>query len=164
MNELKKNYLKKLARVLSIEETIIEHIPMMITQASNEELIEALSEHLEEAKDQRNRLVEILSVAGSATVQEPDKAFIMMVESSAREIEQVKDNDVRDALIIASSQVVEHIEIAHYATLVLWAEELGEEEASGMLRETLDEEVSADERLSAIAESGPFATGVNDET
>jgi ferritin-like metal-binding protein YciE len=60
---------------------------------------------------------------------------------------------VLDAGIIAAAQKVEHYEIASYGTVRTWARLCGEEEAAGLLQQTLDEEGEADKRLSQLAES-----------
>lgn len=57
-----------------------------------------------------------------------------------------------DAGIIAAAQKVEHYEIATYGTLRNWADLLGEDEASDLLQQTLDEEGEANKLLTNIAE------------
>ena len=60
---------------------------------------------------------------------------------------------MRDAAIIAAAQKVEHYEIASYGTLVSFAGTLGLNEAADILETTLDEEKTADETLSEVAET-----------
>jgi ferritin-like metal-binding protein YciE len=69
---------------------------------------------------------------------------------------------LRDALIIAGAQRIEHYEISGYGTAKAWAEELDLEEAVDLLEDTLDEEAEADEKLSAIATGGLLTEGVNE--
>jgi ferritin-like metal-binding protein YciE len=47
---------------------------------------------------------------------------------------------------------VEHCEIARYGTLARWAAEIGNTEVAELLDQTLEEETSADAKLSMIAE------------
>jgi ferritin-like metal-binding protein YciE len=47
---------------------------------------------------------------------------------------------------------VEHYEIASYGTVRSWAERRGHKESVRLLHETLEEEKSADEKLTEIAE------------
>ncbi len=58
---------------------------------------------------------------------------------------------VLDAGMIAAAQAVERYEIARYGTLIAWAEQLGNDEVSKLLQETLKEEKHADEILNKIA-------------
>ena len=60
---------------------------------------------------------------------------------------------VRDAGIICSAQKVEHYEIASYGSLCAFANTLGMQDAAEVLRQTLDEEKEADEKLTQLAES-----------
>ena len=60
--------------------------------------------------------------------------------------------EVRDALLIASAQRIEHIEIANYCTARTFAETLTYRHASELLQQTLEEERSADAKLTRLAE------------
>jgi ferritin-like metal-binding protein YciE len=159
-NELRELYIKKLGKTLSMEETIIEYLPRMIEAAMNEKLRAGLTNHLEETRAQRTRLIDILSTQTSE--KETDEPFAMMVEEANREIEMITDPNVRDALIIAAAQSVEHIEMARYGTLAEWAKQLGEDNAASLLKDTLGEEKAADKTLTTVAEGGIFAEGVNE--
>jgi ferritin-like metal-binding protein YciE len=68
-------------------------------------------------------------------------------------IDATKEGIVRDAGIILSVQKVEHYEIASYGTLCAFAKTLDETEALDLLQTTLEEEKTADYKLSKIAES-----------
>jgi len=59
-----------------------------------------------------------------------------------------------DASLIAAGQRSEHYEMAAYGTLAAWAKVMGHSEAADLLDEILEEEKAADEKLSALAESG----------
>ena len=67
----------------------------------------------------------------------------------------------KDAAIIAAAQRVEHYEIAAYGTARTLADELGFDQAKGLLDETLDEESAADKLLTKIATGGRFGSGLN---
>lgn len=162
MDELKDVYMQKLEKVLDIEETIIKNLPKMISSASNEKLIEGLSDHLSETRGHADRLRKILEIDGVSGGAARDDAFRLMVENAGKEISEIEDKDVRDAVIIASAQSIEHLEIAKYGTLIKWAQQLEEDSACvSMLKDTLKEEEAADKNLSSVAEGGLFTTGVN---
>ena len=162
MDEFKQVYSKKLAKVLSIEEIIIEHLPTMIESATNDKLKAGLSDHLVETKTHRDRLMQIMSSQGAPAVSEEDKAFRMMVEEAGKEIESIKDASVRDAVIIAAAQAVEHVEMAKYGTLIEWSKQIDDPDAESLLKDTLGEEEAADKKLSKVAEGGFFEAGVNE--
>ncbi len=54
--------------------------------------------------------------------------------------------------MIADAQAVEHYEIARYGTLIAWAKQLGLNDAAGLLHQTLEQEYSADKKLTQLAE------------
>jgi ferritin-like metal-binding protein YciE len=64
---------------------------------------------------------------------------------------------VRDAAIISACQRVEHYEIAAYGTVRTYAEQLGHQRAAAVLKQTLDEELAADKKLTQIANSRNIA-------
>lgn len=69
-----------------------------------------------------------------------------------------------DAAIISAAQKVEHYEIASYGTLRSFAKHLDlKSEITDLLQETLDEEGSADKKLTKIADGSFLSSGVNKE-
>jgi ferritin-like metal-binding protein YciE len=68
---------------------------------------------------------------------------------------------VLDAAIIGSAQAIEHYEISRYGTLIAWAEQLGHDNVTGLLKSNLREEQAADKKLNGIAEGrvNPRASG-----
>ena len=77
-------------------------------------------------------------------------------------MDEVDDDALRDAGILAAAQAAEHYEIARYGTLRAWAELLGQAEAVELLSETLAEEKHADELLTFIADGGVNETRPSD--
>jgi len=73
-------------------------------------------------------------------------------------IKEAKDESVRDAVIIASAQKVEHFEIASYGTVRSWANILGKSGDAQILEQTLQEEGHADKLLTSISDRvNPYA-------
>jgi hypothetical protein len=68
-------------------------------------------------------------------------------------IAEAQDDATRDALMIAAAQKVEHYEIAAYGTTRTWASLLGNNDVAKLLEGILDEEKTADQKLTGIAES-----------
>jgi len=76
-----------------------------------------------------------------------------LLEEGAELIKEKKGSCALDAGIIAAAQKVEHYEIATYGTLCAWASQMGHNDELALLEETLEEEKSADEKLTDIAQS-----------
>lgn len=65
---------------------------------------------------------------------------------------EAQDPDARDAGIIASGQIALHYYIAAYGTLRSYADALGNQEASQLMQQTLDERKQQDQDMSRLAE------------
>jgi ferritin-like metal-binding protein YciE len=61
------------------------------------------------------------------------------------------DDEVMDAAIIGACQKIEHFEIAAYGTARAYAEQLGMTDVAQILQQTLDEEYTADQKLTSLA-------------
>jgi ferritin-like metal-binding protein YciE len=63
------------------------------------------------------------------------------------------DPSVMDAALICAAQRVEHYEMAGYGCVRTFARLLGFDNAADLLQETLDEEGTAEKKLTELAES-----------
>ena len=68
-------------------------------------------------------------------------------------IAECEEDGTRDAVIIAAAQKCEHYEICSYGTIRVWANLLNHTDIGGLFEETLEEEKTADLKLTNIAES-----------
>jgi ferritin-like metal-binding protein YciE len=144
-------YVEQLRDLYDAEHQIIKALPEMVEAASSEELKEALNEHLEITKTQATRLEQIFAALGEKAKGETCKGMKGVIEEGSELVEDIEGADVRDAAIIASAQRVEHYEMAGYGTARTYATLLGENQASLLLQQTLDEEKEADEKLTDLA-------------
>jgi ferritin-like metal-binding protein YciE len=76
-----------------------------------------------------------------------------LIKEGDEMISEAEDDATRDAVMIAAAQKVEHYEMATYGTLRTWAAVLGNNEAASLLESTLEEEKTADQKLTDIAEN-----------
>ncbi len=152
LNDLKSLYVEQLRDLYSAESQIIEALPEMIDGVSSTELRNALEQHLNVTKEQKNRLEKIFERLDQKPTGHKCKGMKGLVEEGAEILEKEGDPNVIDAGIIAAAQRVEHYEIAGYGTARAYAQRLGETEAAGLLNRTLEEESNADEELTEIAE------------
>ena len=68
-------------------------------------------------------------------------------------MEEYADSPALDAGLTAAAQAVEHYEISRYGTLKAWADQLGLQDASKLLAETLAEEEKTDKTLSSLGKA-----------
>lgn len=136
------------------EHQIVKALPGMIEKASDPRLKSGLKEHLEESRGHIERLEQVFQLHGAKAKSVDCPAIDGILEEADEVTGEAAGPEVRDAAIIAAAQAVEHYEMTRYGTLAAWADQLGRDDCASLLRETLEEEEAADEKLSAMAEAG----------
>jgi ferritin-like metal-binding protein YciE len=150
---LRELFIEQLKDIYDGEQRITKALPKMAQEAESEELSEALEEHLRETEEQVSRLEQILEALDETPGRKTCKAMVGLLEEGKEMMAEDFPPEVKDAGIIAAAQKVEHYEMATYGCLRTWADLLGEDEASRLLKQTLDEEGNADKKLTQIAQS-----------
>jgi ferritin-like metal-binding protein YciE len=149
MNDL---YLNELKDLYNAEQQLVKALPKIAKNAGSEELAEAINTHLEETKNHVTRLEQIFENLSET----PKGRKCVGMEGILKEGSEAMDEfegSVLDAAIIAGAQRVEHYEIAAYGTVCAYAELLDRNEDLGLLKETLEEEKRADEKLTQVSET-----------
>ena len=134
------------------EKALVKALPKMVKNATSEELIGALTEHLDVTKNQVARLEQVFEILDKPARAKKCDAMEGLIKEGEGIMEETKEGVVRDAGIIAAGQKIEHYEIATYGTLCAFATILGESEAADLLQQSLNEEKEADTTLTTVAE------------
>ena len=135
------------------EKALVKAIPKMIKNATSQELIDALEDHLEVTKGHVQRCEHAFEILGKPARAKKCEAMEGLTKEAEEIMENTEEGVVRDAGIISAAQKVEHYEIATYGTLCAFAKTLGENEVADLLEQTLNEEKEADQTLTRVAES-----------
>jgi ferritin-like metal-binding protein YciE len=135
------------------ENKILKALPKMAKAAQSEELKAAFEKHLKETEGQVSRLEKVFDMIEVAPRGKKCEAIEGMIEEGAEIMKEFKGAPALDAGLVSAAQAVEHYEIARYGTLKRWAEQLGLDEAAGLLEETLEEEKNTDQALTDLAEA-----------
>jgi ferritin-like metal-binding protein YciE len=150
---LRELYVSKLEHTLNSERQIVEKgLPAMIEKSSSPELAEAFRTHLEESKMHVSRLERILDAREGEVNESKCKVTAALISAAESNIGDAENEGIRDVVLIAAGNEVEHHEIAVYGTLRTWAEILGEDEDAVVLQKTLDEEIHADKVLTELSQ------------
>lgn len=152
-NDLHRLFLNELADIYDAEHQLTKALAKLAKVAKVDELREAIESHLEETEEHISRLEQVAESVGETLKRKTCQAMKGLIEEAEEIVKGQKDTSALDAGIIAAAQKVEHYEIASYGTLSAWAEHMGHEEASRLLRQTEEEEAAADEKLTEIAEN-----------
>jgi len=146
-------FLHGLQDVYYAENQIVKSLPTMIEKATNRELAKALRDHLKETEHQVTRLEKVFDNLDQSPKGIDCPAMDGLISEANEVAGEVDDKKVLDAAVIGSAQAIEHYEISRYGTLIAWAEELGYDNVTGLLKSNLREEKAADKKLSALAEA-----------
>jgi ferritin-like metal-binding protein YciE len=163
-SQLMKLFEEELKDIYWAEKALTKAIPKMIKNATSEELIEALENHLEETEEQVKRVEQVFELTGKKAVAKKCDAMEGLIKEAEGIMEECEEGAMCDAGIISAGQKVEHYEIASYGTLRQFAETLGLTEAVALLEETLNEEKGADEKLTEVALSAVNIQASEEET
>jgi ferritin-like metal-binding protein YciE len=150
MNDL---YVHQLQDIYYAEKQIIKSLPDMIEKSTDRDLKAGLQKHLQETETQVTRLEQVFKLLGLKPKAVDCPAIDGIIKEAKEIAGDVADKEVLDAAIIGAAQAVEHYEIARYGTLIAWSHQLGRDDAAAVLQKTLDEEKSADKKLTTVAES-----------
>jgi ferritin-like metal-binding protein YciE len=145
-------FLHGLEDIYYVEHQIVDALPSMIEKATNRELAKGLRDHLRETETQVARLNQLFQKLGREPRQADCPAIDGLIKEANDVTGEVEDKAVLDAALIASAQAVEHYEISRYGTLIAWAEELGHDDLTNLLKANLREEKAADRKLNTLAE------------
>ena len=147
-------FIHELSDVYSAEKQMTRALPRLSKAADAEALGAAFDTHLAETEGQVERIEQVAELLGIKLKRIKCAAMEGLVEEGKEVIEKIEAGPLRDAALIGGAQKVEHYEIAAYGTLCALARQLGYDDAFKLLRETLEEEKSTDEKLSLLAEGG----------
>lgn len=170
-NALYSLFLEILRDAFDSENQIVNALPKAIRAASNNNLKEALSRHLDETKNQVDRLKNIFRTLN----ENPTGKECVSIRGLLTECNDIINWNVppvvKDAGLIIALQKIEHYEISSYGSARAIARHLNHakineqvdfDEIADVLQTSLDEESEADARLTVIAEGGFFSEGIND--
>jgi ferritin-like metal-binding protein YciE len=153
IRNLRDVFVEQLKDLYNAEQQLVKALPKMAKAATSPDLAQGFEEHLEQTKGHVNRLEEIFKKLEEKPTGKKCKAMEGLIKEGAETIEEDASDAAKDAMLIAAAQRVEHYEIAGYGSVKTYADLLGEDEAAGLLAETLQEEKETDEKLTEAAET-----------
>jgi ferritin-like metal-binding protein YciE len=135
------------------ESKILKALPKMAKAAQSDELKAAFEKHLKQTEGHVSRLEQVFELIEVQPRGKKCEAIEGIIEEGAEIMKEFKNAPALDAGLVSSAQAVEHYEIARYGTLKRWAEQMGLDDAVGLLDETLGEEKDTDEALTELADT-----------
>ncbi len=153
MRSMEDLFLHSLQDIYTAEKRILQNLPTMAKHVGTSELKKALEQHKSETQEHVKRLEEVFKLIGQKPKGVECKAIDGIIGEAQEMMQEIEDEEVGDAAILADAQAVEHYEITRYGTLTAWAKQLGHDDAAKLLHQTLEEEKKTDELLTKMAKS-----------
>lgn len=144
-------YLHELKELHSLADQVTGFLPELRNVIASDDLQEALVEHLDQAQEQLGRLRALLFPSGTPPEGEFDQGAHGLILAARSWVEENAESEVMDAGIIVALQRILHHEIADFGSVCTFARLLGEDQAHGFLRTSLNEAGAMDRRLTGIA-------------
>jgi ferritin-like metal-binding protein YciE len=144
-------FVNELKDIYSAERQAVRAYPRLTKVVESDDLKEALQQHLEQTKQQIERLDRVFEVLETRAGGKTCEGMKGLLEEAATHAEEIEQGPVLDAALIGALQRVEHYEIAAYGTVATFAEAMGQKEIHDLLAETLQEEKKTDEKLTEVA-------------
>jgi len=135
------------------ENKILKALPKMAKAAHSDELRAAFEKHEKQTEKHVSRLEKVFDLIDTPAKGKKCQAIEGIIEEGAEIMKEFKRAPALDAGLVSAAQAVEHYEIARYGTLKRWAEQMGLDEAVGLLDETLGEEKDTDTSLTELADT-----------
>lgn len=151
IDDLTKVYVHELKDIHSAEKQLLEQLPRMIELATDDQLERKLSGHLRTTQVHLERIEELFSGTDFSAEGHRCRGMEGLLEE-ASETADAQEGAVRDALMIAAMQRVQHYLMAGYGSARAMAEKLGKYEQADQLIKGLDETRDLDRALSGLAE------------
>jgi Mn-containing catalase len=144
---------EQLQDLLSAEGQLLKAIPKMIEAAHAPGLRSCLTQHLEETREQLERVREALESLDTDAKAKSCKGMAGLLEEGKEVMAEgeKKEPEAADLALIAAAQKVEHYEISAYKTARSLAGQVGRQDLAFSLSMTLGEEETADSLLTQIA-------------
>jgi len=151
MNSFKDMYLAELQELLSVEIQLADALLRMAATATHPSLKRALIHRRAETETEALRILTILKKHGADETAHIDQAMQALIVETRKMMMLLRNDDLRDAGLIASAQKIEHYEIAAYGTAAALAGQLSLRDEQNVLHMSLEDERDFDAVLTGLA-------------
>lgn len=143
---------EELRDIYSAERIALRAYPRLRRAIRTQSLREAVDRHVEQTKEQVQRLDQIFEMMDERVGRTLCHAMQGLAEDAQEHLEADMPDELLEVVMIADLQKIEHFEIAAYGSARAHAQALGLEEAAELLARSLEEEKQTDALLNELAE------------
>lgn len=152
LDSLQDLFILQMRDLYDVERQASLALPQLLHVVQSDELKSVLSEHLEETNTHIAKLESICRDLGIDPTGKTSLGIEGMIDDAIGLTEEAAPSPTLDAALIAAIQKMEHYEIAGYGTVCAYAKELEHKDALEILHEILEDEKTADKKLTQLAE------------
>lgn len=153
IKNLKDLFVEQLKDLYSAESQVQQAYGTWKEHVSNDDLRRLFDNHIENAKEHQQRIRQICGGLGVSPEGHKCKGMEGLVREGNDFLNEVSDDQARDAGLVAMAQRMEHYGMAGYGSARTFALHLDYGNAAQQLQQTLEEEARVDERMTELAES-----------
>ena len=150
---LREVMIDELKDLYSAENQLIKALPKTAKATNSSELKQVFLTHLDETKNQVERLKQIFELLGKKPTGKHCKGMEGAIDEVKEALEEDEEGALFDAGVLGGAARVEHYEIAGYTSAIALAKQLGETEIVGLLTQTLSEELNASKLVQAVGKT-----------
>ncbi len=143
----------ELRDMYSAENQLVKALPKLAKGAKNSTLKGLFTAHLDETKEQVERLKQVFEMLEEKPTGEHCNGMEGVIEEGADALEKDEEGASFDSGIIGAALRTEHYEIAGYTATIEMAKILGLSDVAALLNENLNEEVTAAKKILAAGQS-----------
>ncbi len=140
----------ELRDMYSAENQLVKALPKLAKGAKNSELKSLFTDHLEETKNQVERLKSVFKLLGAEPTGEHCNGMEGVIEEGADALEKDEEGASFDSGIIGAALRTEHYEIAGYTATIAMASILKMSDVVDLLNQNLKEEENAAKKVLAV--------------
>lgn len=137
---------------LDFEEQVSQAASRMEEAASEPELKEAFGKTESKSKEYGKKLEEVFKALGKPVQRNENYIAKAMITEVQHMIENTDPGPVRDAALIVAANQQQQYRVASYGSLGHYADLLGNEEASKLLKQNVEDSKGGDEKFTSIGE------------
>jgi ferritin-like metal-binding protein YciE len=144
---LKDVLIDELRDMYSAENQLVKALPKLSKGAKDSKLKSLFAAHLDETKDQVERLKQVFSILGEKPTGEHCNGMEGIIEEGADALEKDEEGSSFDSGIVGAALRTEHYETAGYQAAIDMANTLGLSDVAALLTESMNEETAAAEKI-----------------
>ena len=150
---LREILIDELRDLYSAENQLIKQLPKTAKAVESAELKQIFVSHLDETKQQAERLKQVFEMLGKKPTGKHCKGMEGAIDEVKEALEEDEDGALYDTGVIGGAARVEHYEIAGYTCAIAMARQLGESEIVSLLTQSLSEEVATGKAIMSLSKS-----------